>query len=89
METKRTMANSFSSAHYAPRVPVLRLSECTVRGRMEPMPRPSKYSPGLRQRAVRMVFEHVQEYPSRWAAMQSIAANLGCTWKRCGGGCAG
>jgi transposase len=45
---------------------------------MEPMPRPSKYSPELRERAVRMVFDHAQDYPSQWAAMRSIAEKLGC-----------
>jgi transposase len=43
------------------------------------MPRPSKYSPELRDRAVRMVFEHTPEYPSQWAAIRSIAEKLGCT----------
>jgi transposase len=43
------------------------------------MPRPSKYSPELRERAVRMVFEHAHEHPSQWAAMRSIAEKLGCT----------
>jgi transposase len=43
------------------------------------MPRPSKYSPELRDRAVRMVFEHAPEYPSQWAAIRSIAEKLGCT----------
>jgi len=43
------------------------------------MARSSKYSPELRERAVRMVFDHVQEYPSQWAAMRSIAEKLGCT----------
>ena len=38
------------------------------------MPRPSKYSPELRERAVRMVHEHAAEYPSQWAAMRSVAA---------------
>ena len=42
------------------------------------MPRPSKYSPELRERAVRMVFDHAGEYPSQWAAMRSIAEKLGC-----------
>jgi transposase len=41
------------------------------------MPRPSKYSPELRERAVRMVFDHAQDYPSQWAAMRSIAEKLG------------
>jgi transposase-like protein len=45
---------------------------------MDPMPRPSKYSPELRERAVRMVFDHASEYPSQWAAIRSIAEKLGC-----------
>ena len=43
------------------------------------MGRPSKYSPELRERAVRMVFEHTPEHASQWAAMRSIAEKLGCT----------
>ena len=43
------------------------------------MSRPSKYSPELRERAVRMVFDHAGDYPSEWAAMRSIAEKLGCT----------
>ena len=43
------------------------------------MPRPSKYSPELRDRAVRMVFDHAHEYPSQWATMRSVADKLGCT----------
>ena len=43
------------------------------------MPRPSKYSPELRERAVRMVHAHAAEYPSQWAAMRSVAEKLGCT----------
>ena len=38
-----------------------------------------KYSPEVRERAVRMVFEHQDEYPSQWAAMASIAEKIGCT----------
>src|ERR687888_1463902 len=46
---------------------------------MEPMPRPSKYSPELRERAVRMVLEHSTEYPSQWAAIRSVGEKLGCS----------
>ena len=43
------------------------------------MGRPSKYSPEVQERAIRMVREHRAEYPSQWAAITSIAAKLGCT----------
>ena len=43
------------------------------------MARPSRYSPEMRERAVRMVREHAAEYPSQWAAITSIAEKLGCT----------
>jgi transposase len=38
-----------------------------------------KFSPEVRERAVRMVFEHQDEYESQWAAMVSIAEKIGCT----------
>jgi transposase-like protein len=37
------------------------------------------YLPEIRERAVRMVREHQGEYASEWAAIQSIAAKIGCT----------
>ena len=43
------------------------------------MARPSRYSPEVRERAVRLFQEHVAEHPSPWAAMASIASKLGCT----------
>ena len=38
-----------------------------------------KYSPEVRERAVRMVFEHEAEHESQWAAIKSIASKIGCT----------
>ena len=38
-----------------------------------------RYSPEVRERAVRMVFEHQHEYPSQWQAVVSIASKIGCT----------
>ena len=43
------------------------------------MPKKSRYSPEVRERAVRMVREHAAEHESQWAAMVSIAGKLGCT----------
>ncbi len=39
----------------------------------------NKFSPEVRERAVRMVREHQGEYASQWAAISSIAAKIGCT----------
>ena len=38
-----------------------------------------RYSPEVRERAVRMVFEHQSDHDSQWAAMESIAPKIGCT----------
>ena len=43
------------------------------------MARPRKYSPEVRERAIRMVREHGPEHPSQWAAITSIARKFGCT----------
>ena len=39
----------------------------------------ARYSPEVRARAVRMVFDHQDDYASQWAALISIAAKIGCT----------
>jgi transposase len=38
-----------------------------------------KYSPEVRERAVRLVFEHQAEHESQWGAIISIANKIGCT----------
>jgi len=43
------------------------------------MNKTTRYSPEVRERAVRMVFEHPADYESQWAALNSIAAKIGCT----------
>jgi transposase len=43
------------------------------------MARPSKYSPEVRERFVRLVQEHTAEHSSQWAAIAAIAPKAGCT----------
>lgn len=43
------------------------------------MPRPTRFSPEVRARAVRMVMEHADAHDSQWAAITSIAEKIGCT----------
>ena len=43
------------------------------------MGRNTRYSPEVRERAIRMVMEHRQDYPSEWATMVSVSEKLGMT----------
>jgi len=45
---------------------------------MEKKKTSNKFSPEVRERAVRMVQEHRGEYPSEWAGLHSIASKFGC-----------
>ncbi len=43
------------------------------------MRKSQKFSPAVIERAVRMVFDAKDPYPSQWAAIESISATIGCT----------
>ena len=43
------------------------------------MTRATRYPPEVRERAVRMVGEHRDDYDSEWAAICSIAGKFGCS----------
>ena len=43
------------------------------------MNKSGQFSAEVRERAVRLVREHEQEYASQWAAIQSIASKIGCS----------
>ena len=43
------------------------------------MKKPSRFSPEVRDRAVRMVLEHQSEHESQWATITSIAGKIGCS----------
>ncbi len=38
-----------------------------------------KFSPELRERAIRMVYEARESHPSQWSTIESVAGKIGCT----------
>ena len=43
------------------------------------MSKRSRFSPEVRERAVRLVVEHAKDHPSQWAAITSVASKIGCS----------
>ena len=43
------------------------------------MSRQTRYSPEVRERAVRMVLDQQGQHESQWAAIKAIASKIGCT----------
>ena len=43
------------------------------------MGRPSRYSPEVRERSVRLVLDQAEKHGSQWAAIKSVASKIGCT----------
>lgn len=43
------------------------------------MPKPTKFSPEVRERAVRMVYEVRESHASQWAAIEAVSSKIGCT----------
>ena len=41
----------------------------------------TRYSPEVRERAVRMVIDHQGDYASQWEAIHSIATKIGCSYE--------
>jgi len=50
-----------------------------MRERMEYMEIRKRYSQEVRERAVRLLQDHQDEYESQWQALNSIASKIGCT----------
>jgi transposase-like protein len=43
------------------------------------MSKPPKFSPEVRDRAIRMVYEVRESHDSQWAAIEAVASKIGCT----------